>query len=171
VVRNGTRLRPQLYGGFQQGGLRPGTESVALVVGMCRALELWHADRHDRARRLRELRDRFERLIRAGWPDAVVVGAAADRLPHTSLSAFVGLDRQSLFMAFDQAGVACSTGSACASGSSEPSPVLVAMGCEPAVLTGALRFSFGVTTTPGDVDEAARRILSCCNELRRQKRA
>ena len=79
---------------------------------------------------MRELRDRFERAIRAGWPAAVVIGADAPRLPHTSNIAFVGLDRQALFIALDQAGVACSTGSACASGSSEPSPALVAMGCE-----------------------------------------
>ena len=72
----------------------------------------------------------FERQILAGCPDAVVIGADADRLPHTSNIAFVGLDRQALFMALDQAGVACSTGSACASGSSEPSPALLAMGLD-----------------------------------------
>ena len=118
---------------------------------------------------MRELRDRFERAILAGWPAAVVIGADAERLPHTSNIAFVGLDRQALFMALDQAGVACSTGSACASGSSEPSPVLLAMGCDEAVFDSALRFSFGATTTAAEVDEAARRILRCCNDLRRQK--
>jgi cysteine desulfurase len=169
LVRHGTRLQPQLFGGFQQGGLRPGTENVALAVGMCRALESWHAERHERAARMLRLRDRFEQMIRAGWPDAVVIGAAAERLPHTSHIAFVGLNRQSLFMALDQAGVACSTGSACASGSSEPSPVLTAMGCQTAVVDSALRFSLGATTSADEMDEAARRILRCCNELRRRK--
>lgn len=169
VVRHGTNLRPQMFGGFQQGGLRPGTESVALAVGMCRALELWHDERHERASRLRELRDRFERAILAGWPAAVVIGADAERLPHTSHIAFVGLDRQALFMALDQVGVACSTGSACASGSSERSPVLIAMGCNEAVLDSALRFSLGVSTTAAEVDEAAARILQCCNDLGRRK--
>jgi cysteine desulfurase len=67
--------------------------------------------------------------------------------------------------------VACSTGSACASGSSETSPVLVAMDCEPAIVASALRFSFGATTTAGEVDQAVHRILTCCNDLGRQKRA
>jgi cysteine desulfurase len=171
VVRHGTRLQPQLFGGFQQAGLRPGTESVALAVGMCRALELWHADRDERASRMRKLRDRLEQTIISGWPDAQVIGAAAERLPHTSHIAFIGLERQSLFMALDQAGVACSTGSACASGSSELSPVLIAMTCDPAVIDSALRFSLGATTTLAEVDEACRRILRCCKDLRRQKPA
>jgi cysteine desulfurase len=170
IVRHGISLRPQLYGGFQQAGLRPGTESVALAIGMCRALELWHAEQQERAHRLRALRDHFERAIISGWPSAVVIGAEAERLPHTSQIAFVGIDRQALFMALDQARVACSTGSACASGSSELSPVLMAMGYEPAVVTSALRFSFGATTTASEVDQAVHRILTCCNDLGRQKR-
>jgi cysteine desulfurase len=170
VVRHGVALRRQLFGGFQQAGLRPGTESVALAVGMCAALEDWHAEQHERATRLRTIRNEFERAILAGWPAAVVVGAQAERLPHTSQIAFIGLDRQALFMALDQAGVACSTGSACASGSSEPSPVLVAMGCNPAVVGSALRFSLGATTTARDVEEGANRILECCKDLGRSKR-
>jgi cysteine desulfurase len=120
---------------------------------------------------MRELRDRFEHSIVAGWPQALVIGRGADRLPHTSLIALIGLDRQALFMALDQAGVACSTGSACASGSSEPSPVLLAMGCETAVVTSTLRFSLGATTTACEVDEAVRRIIRCCNDLRLRKPA
>ncbi len=178
AIRQGIDLQPQLFGGFQQAGLRPGTEPVALVAGMCRALDLAYpepeieqhnAQLRERSVAMRELRDRFERQILAGWPAAVVVGAGAERLPHTSNIAFIGLDRQMLFMALDQADVACSTGSACASGSSETSPVLIAMGCEEAVLTSALRFSLGATTTAADIDVAARRILHCCNTLRRQK--
>jgi cysteine desulfurase len=169
VVRHGVELSPQLFGGFQQGGLRPGTESVALVVGMLRALELWHAERELRATRMRALRDRLERAICVGWPEAVVLGVDAQRLPHTSNIALVGLDRQALFLALDQAGVACSTGSACASGSSEPSPAQLAMGCQEAVFTSALRFSLGATTRESEVDEAVRRILRVCNALRRQK--
>ena len=96
----------------------------------------------------------FERTICSGWPDAIVIGPDAPRLPHTSNIAFVGLDRQALFIALDQAGVACSTGSACASGSSEPSPALLAMGLDEAVISSALRFSFGATTTAAEVAEA-----------------
>ncbi len=171
IVRHGVMLAPQLFGGFQQGGLRPGTESVALAVGMLTALELWHAERDERRMRLTALRDEFERTIVKGWPEAIVVGTESPRLPHTSNIAFVGLDRQPLFLAFDQAGVACSTGSACASGSSEPSPALVAMGLDEAVISSALRFSFGATTTAAEVAESSRRILSVCNDLRRRKQA
>jgi len=169
VIRHGTDLAPQLFGGFQQAGLRPGTESVALAVGMLRALELWHAERDARISRLTQMRDDFERTILAGYSTSIVIGAAAPRLPHTSNIAFVGLDRQSLFLALDQVGVACSTGSACASGSSEPSPAFRAMSLPEHVVNSALRFSFAATTTPAEVSEAARRILSVCNQLRRQK--
>lgn len=171
LVRHDVKLQPQLFGGFHQDGLRPGTQSVALAVGMCRALELWDAERVARTAHLERMRDRFEELLLAGWPAAQVIGVRSRRLPNTSHVAFVGLDRQVLFMAIDRAGVACSTGSACASGSSEPSPVLAAMGCSPGVIGSALRFSLGATTTAEEVDEAARRITQCCNDLGRKKLA
>jgi cysteine desulfurase len=171
VVRHGVELSPQLFGGFQQSGTRPGTESVALAVGMCRAFEISHAEQSERIARLSRLRDRFEKEILTGYPGSVVIGANAQRLPNTSNIAFVGLDRQQLFMALDQAGVACSTGSACASGSSEPSPALIAMGLKSAQISSALRFSLGRATTAAEVEEAARRILRCCNDLRRQNKA
>jgi cysteine desulfurase len=167
IVRHGTQLAPQLFGGFQQAGLRPGTESVPLVVGMLRALELWRAEQGNRERRMRELRDRFERAIRDGYTQSVVIGCDAPRLPHVSNIAFVELDRQALFIALDQSGIACSTGSACASGSSEPSPAHLAMHLPEAAISSALRFSFGATTTAAEADEAARRILNVCNHLRR----
>lgn len=158
-------LQAQLFGGFQQAGLRPGTESAPLVVGLRTALELWHAERAQRESRLQTLRDRLQRQILAGYPDAVVVAGDSPRLPHTLNIALVGLDRQALVMALDMAGVACSTGSACASGSSEPSPVLLAMGCDEGVVSSSLRLSVGVETTPAEVDEAARRILLVCKQL------
>lgn len=169
LVRGDSELTPQLFGGFQQAGLRPGTESVALAIGMRVALELWHTDHHNRLQRLGSLRDRFERQICSELPYAQVVAADAPRLPHTSNIAFVGLDRQALFVALDMAGIACSTGSACASGSSEPSPVLLAMELDEAIIRGSLRFSFGAYTTPQEVDESARRILLTCNRLQQAK--
>ncbi|WP_442483508.1 cysteine desulfurase family protein [Aeoliella sp. SH292] len=169
LVKGDTQLSPQLFGGFQQAGLRPGTESVPLVVGMLTALELWHAERQERYQHLASLRDQFELQICADLPYARVVGQGAERLPHTSNIAFVGLDRQALFVALDMAGVACSTGSACASGSSEPSPVLMAMGCEEGVIRGSLRFSFGRFSTPQEVADGARRILLACKNLERAK--
>jgi cysteine desulfurase len=169
VLRHGVKLGPSLYGGFQQAALRPGTESVALAIGMQTALELWQREAEARRERMATLRDRLEREIRADYPDAVVIGAGAPRLPHTSNIAFVGLDRQALVMALDLAGVACSTGSACASGSSEPSPTLVAMGLAEEVISSSIRFSLGAPTTADQISEAARRILAVCNRLRREK--
>lgn len=171
VVRDGQALTPILRGGFQQAGLRPGTEPVALAVGMQTALEHWGRARQAIAAHLTSLRDAFEQAILTGWPSAVVNGAAGPRLPHTSNVAFPGFSRQALMMALDLAGVACSTGSACASGSAEPSPTLLAMGCERSVVEGSLRFSFGQGTTLEETLEAARRILKVCNDLRSGKTA
>jgi cysteine desulfurase len=113
------------------------------------------------------LRDSLERQLVAGDHGAIVIGTDAPRLPHTSNIAFFGLDRQALVMALDLAGVACSTGSACASGSSEPSPALVAMGLPEGQISSSVRFSLGAQTTPQEIDESARRILNVCNHLRR----
>ena len=159
-------LQPILFGGHQQGGLRPGTESVALAVGMFRALDLWRREQDEHRRRLTALRERFERQLKAGYPGLVVNSERAARLPQTSNVAFPGLDGQVLLMALDMAGVACSVGSACSSGSTELSPTLRAMGLPREILAGSLRFSFGATTTEREIDEAVRRIVHVANELR-----
>lgn len=165
ILRHGASLAPQMFGGFQQGGLRPGTEPVELPVGMAAALEQFHANRSHRVRHLSQLRDSFESALSRHWPTVVVNSAGADRLPHTSNVSFPGFDRQALAMALDLAGVACSTGTACASGSSEPSPVLQAMGCDESILGSAIRFSFGAFTQPADVEQAAARIVQVLNDL------
>src|SRR5690606_34839883 len=104
--------------------------------------------------------------------DMVVInGASAQRLPTTSNIAFRGLNRQELLLALDAAGVCCSTGSACASGSSEPSPVLQAMGLEADVIEGSLRLSVGAGTTAADIALASSRISRCVKDLQlRQNR-
>jgi cysteine desulfurase len=127
------------------------------------------AELPQRAAQMRSLRDDFERRLLAELPDLVVIGGDAPRLPNTSCLAFPGLDRQQLVMALDVAGVACSTGSACASGSSEPSPTLLAMGLPKAVVESAVRFSLGGFTTADDMAKAARRILNTAKHLRARK--
>jgi cysteine desulfurase len=173
VLRHGVKLQPQLFGGFQQGGLRPGTENVALAVGFHEALRLAIYELDDRAARMKSLRDQLEReLLESGRRDAyptVIIGEHAPRLPNTSCIAFPGIDRQALVMALDLAGVACSTGSACASGSSEPSPTLVAMNLPKPVIDGAIRLSLGAFTTADEVAEAARRIIKTVKHLRSEK--
>ncbi|MEK6236517.1 MAG: cysteine desulfurase [Planctomycetales bacterium] len=184
IARHGIQLRPRLHGGFQQGGLRPGTEAVAPAVGMLAALRLWDARRETIVPRMTQLRDRFEDGLRSalvrldGLPagnqpnqqggEVVINGAGAPRLPHATNAAFPGLDRQALMMALDFAGIACSTGSACASGSSEPSPTLIAMGCPPDIVKSSLRFSLGAGTTAEEIDEALRRIQAVVSQLRGQ---
>jgi cysteine desulfurase len=165
IVRHDVGLRAAQFGGHQQAGLRPGTEMLALAVGMCTALEAWCREAKERAQRLRQFRDQLEQAIVGEVPSAVVIGQRAERLPNTSNIAFVGLDRQALLMALDMAGVACSSGSACASGSSEPSPVLVAMGLEKALIDGSVRLSLGASTTAVEIEEATRRILGVCQQL------
>ena len=171
VLRRDVTPRPIVYGGTQQSGLRAGTEPVALAVGMQEALLLWLRESTERTARMTSLRDRLEARLATGESGVVVNGAGAPRLPHTSNVSFTGVDRQALLMALDLAGVACSTGSACVSGSSERSPVLLAMGCPPDVVDASVRLSLGAGTTAQEVDLAARRILKVVSDLRDSKRA
>ncbi len=167
LVRDDLPLEPLEFGGPQQWGLRPGTQCVPLVIGMLTALRIWRRDGEAHRCRLATLRDRFEARLRAGFPDLIVNGAGAERLPQTSNVAFPGLDGQQLLLALDSVmGIACSVGSACSSGSSELSPTLLAMRLPKEVVAGSLRFSLGVTTTEAEIDEAVRRILLVVNELR-----
>ncbi|PHS13780.1 MAG: cysteine desulfurase, partial [Blastopirellula sp.] len=125
LLRHGVELQPQIHGGFQQLGARPGTESVELAVGFAATLELWQRESETRPAKLQHLRDLFEHKLLEKLPWIVINSSQAARLPHTSNIAFPGVDRQALIIALDMAGVYCSTGSACASGSSELSPVLL----------------------------------------------
>lgn len=152
------RVAPELVGGRQQEGLRAGTESAALAAGLAAALGAAVSELSERAARMARLRDRLEAGMLDSWPGAVVVAGTSPRLPHATCIALRGGDRQSLVMAYDLAGVACSSGSACASGSTEPSPTLVAMGLEPGVVGSAVRFAVGALTTEHEIDEAIARI-------------
>lgn len=161
-------LEPILFGGFQQAGLRPGTEDVALAVGCHRALELCLENLAEQQARLKVLRDRFLTRLQAGLGDGFLVnGSAAQQLPNTLNLAFPGVDRQALLLAADFAGLAISTGSACASGSSEPSPVLQAMGLAPEVIESSVRISFGTRTEQSDLDWAGEELCRIVNGLRK----
>jgi cysteine desulfurase len=132
---------------------------------MLRALRSWHADRDLARRRLAALRDQFEAGLLAAGLGVVVHGAAAARLPHVSSVAFPGLDRQALLVALDLAGIACSAGAACASGSPEPSPALQAMGLPSDLVRATLRFSVGRENTPAEIDDAVARIAAVCRRM------
>ncbi len=163
LIRGDVAIEP-VQAGTQEQGLRGGTEPVPLAVGFARAMELASADREQAARRLAGLRDRLEgKLLNvardAGIPAVAIAAGAIRRCPHIATLAFPGFDRQALAMAADLAGVCLATGTACASGSSEPAPALVAMGLAPDLVRSTVRLSVGRTTTEADIDQAVARLV------------
>ncbi len=166
LLHRGVKLTPGLVGGHQEQGRRAGTEPVALVAGMAQALELWQRDRESRTATLMMLRNRLQSQLVAACPFAVVHAAEVDRLPNTLNIAFPGVDGEALLVALDLAGVCASLGSACASGSTEPSPILVAMGCEPAVYRSSLRLSVSLFNTADEIDRAVDIIVKTVTKLR-----
>ena len=169
LVRHGLSPHPILLGGFQQMAIRPGTEDVALAAGMCQALELYDADPGSRFEHLVGLRDELQNNLMAEFDDLVINSGNAERVPHTLNISFPGVDRQSFLMAADIAGLAISTGSACASGSSELSPVLLAMGLKKEIIEGSIRISLGVSTTADEIAETTARISKIVNVFRGRK--
>lgn len=169
LTKRGTDLKPLTFGGHQQQGRRPGTEPVALAVGMAAALEVVARNMDANRAKLEALRARFWLNLQRDCPPVVLNGpeiGAADVVPTTLNVSFPGCRADLLVMALDLAGVACSTGSACSSGSLLPSRVLAAMGVPDAVLRSALRFSFSANQTTDEIDEATRRIAGCVSRLR-----
>ena len=161
LMKDGTKLKPQAFGGHQQRGQRPGTESVMLAVGLATALD--HAVRHmhANAQHGHALRVRFLAELHKHDCPFVLNGPApgeADGLPSTLNLSFPGCRAELLLMALDLAGIACSTGSACSSGSLLPSPVLQAMNAPEEVLQSAMRFSFSPTQSKEEIAEAAGRV-------------
>ena len=174
IVSNRVDLQPIMFGGTQQLGQRPGTEDLALATGFAKSIQLACDNLQVRSAWIQTCRDQFECLILQDLPDTVIHARSVQRLPHTSNLSFgdgLGgyIDRQALMMAADHEQVAISTGSACASGSSEPSHVLTAMGCPHDVVGGSIRVSFSAQTTELDVTLGARRIINCVLRLRQQK--
>jgi cysteine desulfurase len=166
LLRRGAKLRPLLFGGHQQGGHRPGTEPVALAVGLATALELAGREGEERRRRVVSLRQRFLDVLRREAAPVVLNGPEDGGIPHTLNLSFPGCRADALLMVLDLAGVACSTGSACSSGSLLPSPVLKAMGVPDEVLHSAMRFSLSALLSEAEIDEAARRIVEAVRRLR-----
>jgi cysteine desulfurase len=165
LVRRGVKLRPRTWGGHQQQGRRPGTEPVALAVGLACALDHAHCEMTDRLAHVRQLRARFLECMRDNAAP-IVLNGPEDGMPHTINVSFPGLKADLLLMNLDLAGVACSTGSACSSGSLLPSPVLLAMGVPDDVLRSAMRFSLSSMLALTDIDEAARRVVAVVARLR-----
>ena len=154
------RLRPLVYGGGQEGGVRSGTENVAGIVGLARALELACARRAEEARRLAALRERLREGLLARVPSAVVAGPRNPkrRLPGLLHVSFAGVEARRLVIALERVGVSVGTGSACAASRMRVSHVLEAIGMPRALAEGSLRLTLGRGTTEDDVDYAATAI-------------
>src|SRR6267154_575860 len=152
IVRDRKAVEAIIHGGGQQFGIRPGTENVPGIIALGVAARLAAAEQQSLAARLGELRDELERRLVAIVPDAVINGWQGKRAPHISNVSIPGTDSEALLMHLDLAGIACSSGSACSTGTVEPSHVLTAMGVSRELGVAALRFSFGKENTREDVE-------------------
>jgi cysteine desulfurase len=153
-VRKGRKIEPLLHGGGSERGRRAGTENVAGIVGLGKAAELAIEHISESATRLTALRDQLERRLLARVPEARINGDLARRTPNTSNVVFPGVDSESLVIALDLLGLACSAGAACSSGAVDASHVLRAIGLSPAEARASVRFSLGHTTTEQDIARA-----------------
>jgi len=165
ILRHGVELSPQSFGGFQQLGQRPGTEMPVLAGGFGTAVANAKTHLAERVATMRRLRDFLQASLLALIPSTIAVGSEADRLPHTLSVAFPGVDRQALQLALDMAGIACSTGSACASGSSQPSHVLRAMGLDSLVVGGGIRFSVSAETLDSEIEQTVASLAAIVPRL------
>ena len=166
-VRPGIRIAPQMLGGGQEGGYRSGTENLPGMVGLGVAAELMRVEgAHQEASRLTILRDRLMHGLLDAIPDCRVTGARDSRLPHHLSLALRGVKADSVLLDLDLAGVAASTGSACASLTQIPSHVLRAIGCEPEEAEGSLCFTLGRWSTAADVEVVLDRLPPIVARLR-----
>lgn len=153
-VRKGTRLGKLLYGGHHERDRRAGTENVPGIVGLGRAAGMVRVQLDERAARMSDLRDYIERQLMTFIPGVRINGDSERRVPNISNLSFEGVDGESLLIALDLKGIAVSTGSACASGSLEPSHVLQALGLSRNEVRGSLRVSLSAYTTRDEIDYA-----------------
>ena len=165
-VHKGTRISPFLIGGHQESNRRAGTENVPYIVGLGKACELAAAHLEDERARVRALRDKLERGILATCPDCFVNGAGSPRLPNTSNIAFEFIEGESILLMLDQHGICASSGSACTSGSLDPSHVMRAMGVPFTAAHGSTRFSLSRYTTEAEIDYTLERVPPIIHRLR-----
>jgi cysteine desulfurase len=165
-VRKGVRLTKLLYGGHHERDRRAGTENVPGIVGLGKAAELARAQLDQRVSRMRELRDHLEHSILSRYEGVRINGDRDRRVPSVSNLSFAGIDGESLLIALDLKGIAVSTGSACASGSIEPSHVLRAFGLSREEIRGSLRFSFSAFNTRDEIDYALSVLGETIDRLR-----
>jgi cysteine desulfurase len=165
-IRKGTALAPLFYGGHSERDRRPGTEDVAAIAGMGRAAELAAYALAEDSQRIARRRDRLERELLSRVPHVWINGARAPRVPNTTNLTFPFIEGESIVIALDLKGIACSTGAACSSGAVEPSHVLLALGLVPEDARASLRLSLGHQTTDAEIDFAIETIPPVIERLR-----
>ncbi len=166
IVRKGLEISPIILGGHQERGRRGGTENTLGIVAMGKAFSVLRESMTADVAEVRRLRDAFERALFERIPDLVLNGHPTLRLPNTVNVSFRYVEGEALLLNLDMLGIACSSGSACTSGSLEASPILLAMGADPTDSQGALRFSLGYGNTDEDVSYTVEAIEQVVNKLR-----
>ncbi len=165
-VKRRTKYSPYIIGGHQEKGRRGGTESVANIVAFGRAAELAMATLDEENTRVRAMRDRLENFILTNIPNTIRNGAKEPRLPNTANIAFDFVEAEAVLLLLDQIGVCASSGSACTTGSLDPSHVLSAMGVKPMRARGSVRFSLGIYNTDAEVDYLIQHLPPIIQKLR-----
>ena len=165
-LKRRTKFQPYLIGGHQERGRRGGTENVANIVAFGRAAELAMATLHEENTRVRALRDRLEDTILTQIPNTVRNGNRNHRLPNTANIAFDFVEAEAILLLLDGLGICASSGSACTTGSLDPSHVLTAMGLPPMRARGSVRFSLGIYNTEEEVDYVLQHLPGIIQKLR-----
>jgi cysteine desulfurase len=158
-------------GGQQERGRRGGTENVPYIIGFGRAAELAMANVHDENTRVRQMRDRLENGVLKTIPETARNGSKQHRLPNTSNLAFMGAEAEAILLMLNHIGVCASSGSACTTGSIEPSHVLTAMGLGPDAARSSIRFSLGKYNTEAEVDYLLEHLPGIIQRLRAESPA
>ncbi len=166
-IRKGVKIEPYQHGGHHERNLRAGTENVAGIVGLGRAVELFKDNYAQNATRIQLLRDRLHKGLSENIEELYLNGHPELRLPNTLNLGFAFVEGESLLLNFDMKGICVSTGSACTSGSLEPSHVLAAMGIDTVIAQGSVRFSLGEQNTEEEIDYCIEVIPKIVKKLRK----
>jgi cysteine desulfurase len=167
-VKQGIKLQPQLYGGGQEHRLRSGTQNVAAIIGLAKAIELTQGKSTHENERLAKMRDHFIKATLAELDDVTLTGAPTQRLPNNISFIIKGVESEILLMRLDMEGIFASAGSACTAGNAEPSHVLLALGHSKQEAHTAVRFSLGRGTTQDDLDHVLKTFLQIVKDIRKE---
>ncbi|RPJ11098.1 MAG: cysteine desulfurase NifS [Desulfobacteraceae bacterium] len=165
-IRKGTKFSPFLIGGHQEGGRRGGTENVASIIGLGKAGEMALADLNQMSTRIKKMRDKLENALITAVPNTMINGDKKQRLPNTTSIGFEFVEGEAILLMMDEFGICASSGSACTSGSLEPSHVLRAMGVPFTAAHGSIRFSLSTYNTEGEIDFIIEKVPPIIKRLR-----